>query len=67
MSALTSGQSFFVLSSDYKTILLDEIHFLVKNANYSYSDILTMPTYQRKYFIGKVVQEYDIIREAREK
>jgi hypothetical protein len=26
-----------------------------------------MPTYQRKYFIGKVVQEYDIIREAREK
>jgi hypothetical protein len=52
---------------DYKTILLDEIHFLVKNANYSYSDILTMPTYQRKYFIGKVVQEYDIIREAREK
>jgi hypothetical protein len=26
-----------------------------------------MPTYQRKYFIGKVAQEYDIIREAREK
>jgi hypothetical protein len=26
-----------------------------------------MPTYERKYFIGKVVQEYDIIMEAREK
>jgi hypothetical protein len=59
--------SFFALSSEYKKILLDEIHFLVKNANYTYSDIMIMPTYQRKYFIGKVVQEYDIIREAREK
>ena len=28
MSALTSGQSFFALSSEYKKILLDEIHFL---------------------------------------
>jgi hypothetical protein len=67
MWALTSGLSFFALSSEYKKILLDEIHFLVKNANYTYSDIMIMPTYQRKYFIGKVVQEYDIIREAREK
>ncbi len=61
------GWTFFALSSDYKKIILDETFFLVKNANYSYSDVLTMPTYQRKYFIGKVVQEYDIIREAREK
>ena len=61
------GWTFFVLSSDYKKIILDEIFFLVKNANFSYVDVMTMPTYERKYFIGKVLEEYDTIREEREK
>jgi hypothetical protein len=52
---------------DYKKIILDEIFFLVKNANFSYVDVMTMPTYERKYFIGKVLEEYDTIREEREK
>jgi len=52
---------------EYKKILLDEIFFLVKNANFSYQDIMNMPTYERKYFIGKVIQEHDMIMEAREK
>jgi hypothetical protein len=52
---------------DYKKIILDEIFFLVKNANFSYVDVMTMPTYERKYFIGKVMEEYDMIREEREK
>ncbi len=61
------GWTFFVLSSDYKKIVLDETFFLVKNANFSYVDVMTMPTYERKYFIGKVLEEYDTIREEREK
>ena len=61
------GWTFFVLSSDYKKIILDETFFLVKNANFSYVDVMTMPTYERKYFIGKVMEEYDMIREEREK
>jgi hypothetical protein len=61
------GWTFFVLSSDYKKIILDETFFLVKNANFSYVDVMTMPTYERKYFIGKVIEEYDTIREEREK
>jgi hypothetical protein len=61
------GWTFFALSSDYKKIILDETFFLVKNANFSYVDIMTMPTYERKYFIGKVIEEYDTIREEREK
>jgi hypothetical protein len=40
---------------------------LVKNGNFVYSDILIMPTYERKYFIGKIVEEYDLIRERQEK
>jgi hypothetical protein len=61
------GWTFFVLSSDYKKIILDETFFLVKNANFSYVDVMNMPTYERKYFIGKVIEEYDTIREEREK
>ena len=64
---LVSGWTFFALSLDYKKIILDEIFFLVKNANFSYVDVMTMPTYERKYFIGKVLEEYDTIREEREK
>ena len=61
------GWTFFALSSDYKKIILDETFFLVKNANFTYVDVMTMPTYERKYFIGKVIEEYDTIREEREK
>ena len=61
------GWTFFVLSSDYKKIILDETFFLVKNANFSYVDVMTMPTYERKYFIGKLVEQYDRIEEQREK
>jgi hypothetical protein len=64
---LALGWSFFVLSSEYKKFLLDEIFFLVKNANFQYSDITTMPTYERKYFIGKLLEQYDIVQEQQEK
>jgi hypothetical protein len=46
--------------------LLDEIYYLVKQG-FSYSDILVMPTYERKYFIGKIIESLDLAQEAREK
>jgi len=64
LSAL--GLSFFALSSDYKRYLLDEFYYLVKEG-FSYSDIQIMPTYQRKYFIGKILERIDIQRDASEK
>ena len=53
-----SGQSFFVLSSDYKKNMLDEFYYLSKHVNMSYSDMMIMPTYERKYFIDKLSGEF---------
>lgn len=60
------GLTFFALSLEYKKFLLDEVFFLVKNANFSYHDLMNMPTYERKYFIGKIIEQNDMIREAQE-
>ena len=62
-----SGRSFFDLSSEYKKIQLDEIYDLSKHANFSYSDILIMPVFERKYFINKLVEEFDKRNEMIEK
>jgi hypothetical protein len=50
--------NFFVLSSRYKKVLLDEIYYLTKLANFSYNDIIKMPTFERKYFMDKLTEEY---------
>lgn len=63
----TSGLSFFALSLEYRKIILDEIYILVKNSNFTYSDLYCMPTYQRKYFLGKLVEEYERQREETQK
>lgn len=52
---LDSGLSFFALSTDYKKNQLDEIYFLVRKG-FSYSDILTMPIYIRRYFINNILE-----------
>jgi len=64
---LLSGLSFFDLSSDYKKIQLDEIYYLSKHANFVYSDMLNMPVFERKYFINKIVEDFDKRQEAMEK
>jgi hypothetical protein len=61
------GRSFFVLSSDYKKTMLDEFYYLSKNVNLSYSDMMTMPTYERKYFINKLSSEFEKRNEEIEK
>ena len=35
---------------------MDEFFYLIKYAGFSYSDLLTVPTYERKYFINKLVE-----------
>lgn len=51
------GWSFFALSSEYQKHLLDEIYYLVKVVGFTYHDVTHMPTYERKYFINKLIEE----------
>lgn len=62
-----SGRSFFDLSSDYKKLQLDEFYFLAKQVNFSYRDMLYMPVFERKYFINKIVEDFDRQQEMYEK
>jgi len=47
--------------------LLDEIYYLVKHANFSYGDLINMPTYERKYFVNKLIEEFQKKAEMMEK
>jgi len=53
------GLSFFDLSSNNRKYLLDEIYYLMKYCNISYSDIVSMPSFERKYFLQKLLKEYE--------
>jgi hypothetical protein len=53
------GWNFFALSSEFKQQLLDEIYYLVKFGNFSYSDLMSMPVYERKFFMNKLYKEYE--------
>jgi len=61
------GWSFFGLSSEYRIGLLDEIYYLIRHAHFSYSDIMSMPTYERKYFVNKLIEEFQKKNEQYEK
>lgn len=38
--------------------MLDEFYYLSKHVNMSYSDLMGMPTFERKYFINKLSEEF---------
>jgi len=38
---------------------MDEHYYLIKYANFSYSDIKNMPTFERKYFIEKLIKDLE--------
>jgi len=67
MSESLLGRSFFGLSSEYRVAMLDEVYYLCKMVNMTYSDVMTMPTYERKFFINKLVGELEKQTEAYEK
>lgn len=52
---LGSGLNFFALSTEYRKNQLSEILFLVKRG-FSYNDVLTMPTYVRRYYIDFLIE-----------
>ena len=47
--------------------MLDEVYYLCKMVNMSYSDIMIMPTYERKFFINKLLSEIEKKNEEYEK
>lgn len=57
MWTLTSGLSFFGLSSNYRKYMMDEYYVLSKFLHMSYNDFNTIPTYIRKYLVDKVIED----------
>jgi hypothetical protein len=39
--------------------MMDEFYYLIKFGQFSYSDLYIMPTYERKYFLEKLIKEYE--------
>ena len=49
---------FFGLTSDYKPILLEEIYICTQYLkNITYNDVLSMPTYERRFFLNMLIKE----------
>jgi hypothetical protein len=38
---------------------LDEIFYLSKLVGFTYTELMTMPTFERKYFINKLVEDLE--------
>jgi hypothetical protein len=50
--------TFFGLTSDYKVPLLEEIYICTQHLKgMSYSDVLMMPTYERRFFLGMFTKD----------
>ena len=45
--------------------MLDEIYFCVKELGFTYSDLMNIPIFERKYFINKYVEDAERISNAR--
>ena len=39
--------------------MLDEIYYLVKFANFSHENLIRMPIYERRYYLAKLIQEFE--------
>jgi len=46
--------------------MLDEIYYLVKYANFTHESIYNMPIFERRYYLGKLINEFEKKNEARE-
>lgn len=50
--------SFFGLTSDYKAPLLEEVYLCTQYLKgVTYSDVLAMPTYERRFFLNMLTKE----------
>lgn len=60
--------SFFGLTSEFKSPLLEEIFICTQYLKgVTYSDVLAMPTYERRYFLGLLTREAKKREEEAEK
>jgi hypothetical protein len=53
------GLNFFGLSISNRKDILDEIYYLTKLIGFTYTEVLNMPTFERKYFIDKLISELE--------
>jgi len=37
--------------------MLEEIYYLVRHANFSHSDLLKMPVFERRFYVEKLLDE----------
>ena len=54
----SSPQDFFILASNYQSIILDEFDILISNGH-NYESLMNMPTYIRKDFIKKLINKHE--------
>jgi len=47
--------------------MLEEIYYLCRHVNMTYTDCMTMPTYERKFFINTLIEEFNKKNEEIEK
>lgn len=47
--------------------MMYESYILVKHANFTYADVMSMPVFERRKFIDILMEENDKIKEARER
>ncbi len=47
--------------------MMYESYILVKHANFTYSDVMVMPVFERRKFIDILMEENEKIKEARER
>jgi len=38
--------------------MLEEIYYLVRHANFSHSDLLKMPVFERRFYVEKLLDEF---------
>jgi hypothetical protein len=55
---------FFTLTPEYKAIMLQEVHVMVKHGRYSYESVMDMPVWKRRFFIYQMIEEKQAQEEA---
>ncbi len=60
--------TFFGLTTDYKVPLLEEIYICTQHLKgFTYSDVLALPTYERRFFLGLLTKDVQRKEEQIEK
>ena len=47
--------------------MLEEIYYLCRHVNMTYTDCMSMPTFERKFFVNMLIEEFNKKNEQVEK